>query len=258
MDCLLKVSEEQARVLRDACEMYARMGKGQLGFIAEHPSLPRAASCIGMGLRSAEYALKASVLANEDAVPTCRAWDLYQVIRGRLAWDEAGNPPERPSMQVMYDVPMNTAGETLAEIQAVAAADIGPASVAIACGRCGGREAVSDGDVVEQDGITYRVRLTPLGHTPIALGECTYSVIILSSEDGIDWAHAVLYPKEWASEEADRRAIEAFKSSQKFDPRGWDWDDVEPELIARGFLIPPWHRGPNWDAQRVEVPEETE
>ncbi len=185
-----------------------------------------------------------------------RAWDLLQVIRHRLAWDDAGNPPTRPSMQVMYDVPLNSAGEPPAEIQAIAAADIVPASVELACGNCGAREAISDGDVVEKDGAVYQLRVTPLNLAPASLPSLrTYSIIILSSEDGIDWAHAVIYPGDWATEEADRRAIAAFEAVQtrEGDDANWTWETMKPELEARGFILAKWHRGPNWDTVRVPL-----
>jgi len=118
MDYELRITDEQARVLRDACEMYARVGMGQLEFIAEHPALSGTASCVRPYIRAAENALHTVTLLNEEAPRVRRSWDLYQVIRGRLAWDDAGNPPARPTMQVMYDKPLSTAGEPLAEIRA--------------------------------------------------------------------------------------------------------------------------------------------
>ena len=140
---------------------------------------------------------------------------IYQVVRGRLAWDAAGNPPARPTMQVMYDVPLNTTDEPLAEIKQEAPADILP-----------------------------------------DLDAPSYSIQILSSEDGIDWVHAVLYPASWSKKEATERAVEALTEAQKADPENWDWDDLVPELKAHGFTIADWHRGPNWDKQRVPIPEE--
>ena len=206
MDYELRITEEQAAVLRDACEMYARIGMGQIEFIAEHPALSGTASCVRPYIRAAENAPHTVTLLNEEAPRVRRSWDLYQVIRGRLAWDTAGNPPARPTIQVMYDQPLNTAGEPLADIRA---ADV-------------------------------------------------KSVLIISSEDGIDYVKVVLYPQSWPSEKADQLAFDALTAAQQPCPEDWDWDNLVPELIARGFVIPHWHRGPNWDKQRVPYPPETE
>ena len=122
MDYELRITEDQARVLRDACELYARVAMGQLRFIAE---LPQAPSALLQSLRGAleiaeRYMQPPADVQGEEHDRTRRAWDLYQVIRGRLAWDAAGNPPVRPTIQVMYDPPLNTAGEPLALIQETA------------------------------------------------------------------------------------------------------------------------------------------
>ena len=119
MDYELRITEDQARVLRDACELYARIAMGQLRFIAELPH--QAPSALLQSLRDAleiaeRYMQPPDDVQGEEYDPTRRAWDLYQVIRGRLAWDAAGNPPARPTLQVMYDEPLNTSGEPLALI----------------------------------------------------------------------------------------------------------------------------------------------
>lgn len=75
-------------------------------------------------------------------------------------------------------------------------------------------------------------------------------ILLLPSEDGQDYAHAVLYPASWSRDEADMRAIEAFTAGQAKNPHEWSWDDFEPELIARGFTIPCWTAGPTWDRSR--------
>jgi hypothetical protein len=197
---------------------------------------------------------------------------LYQVIRGRLAWDAAGNPPARPTMQVMYDVPLNTAGEPLAAIRQEIPADILPdeprafvimsndSPLSVALTQAGAereiiRRRTELAELVGNNG-RYRVRYIRACEVPLASLRPEYSIQILSSEDGIDWVNAVLFPASWSKEEATKRAVEALTEAQKADPENWDWEGVELALQARGFTIADWHRGPNWDKQRVPIPEE--
>ena len=77
------------------------------------------------------------------------------------------------------------------------------------------------------------------------------NVLILPSEDGQDYIHAILYPQDWACTKADRLAIEAFTAAQISNLDEWSWNDFEPELTKRGFVIPCWHNGPTWDRCRL-------
>lgn len=84
-----------------------------------------------------------------------------------------------------------------------------------------------------------------------------YHILILHSSDGPDWTHAVLYPASWSPIHADREATAAFVAAQQAadPPDEWSWDDYEPELTKRGFVITNWHNGPTWDEslEPVEV-----
>jgi hypothetical protein len=269
----ITVTEEQARVIRDACEMYARVGMGQIGFISEHPALHQLQALMRDGVAVADgIAQHYRDKIEHPHADTTRAWDLYQVVRGRLAWDAAGNPPARPTMQVMYDVPLNTTGEPLAAIRQEIPADILPDEsrafvimsndfpLSVALTQAGAeREVIRRRTELAEllgNNERYRVRYIRACEVALASPRPEYSIQILSSEDGIDWVHAVLYPASWSKKEATERAVEALTEAQKADPENWDWDDLVPELKAHGFTITAWHRGPNWDTQRVPIPEE--
>ena len=76
--------------------------------------------------------------------------------------------------------------------------------------------------------------------------------LILPSEDGQEYVLAILYPFGWTVDQATERAIDAFKEAQRANPDEWGWEDYEPCLKRRGFVIPRWHRGPTWDKIREE------
>jgi hypothetical protein len=81
-----------------------------------------------------------------------------------------------------------------------------------------------------------------------------WNILILHSVDGASWTHAVLYPKDWTPEHADTLAEQAFDAAQRANGDDWSWDDYEPELQQRGFVITNWHHGPLWDdAYHAEV-----
>jgi hypothetical protein len=129
----LTVGEEQARVLNAALELYSRVGMGQLGFILEHPEVQKRMSGLRetalecedalddvkkaiFGMASGQYH---SIASGELAEETRSAWDLQQVIRHRLAWDRAGNPPLRDfatMCAVHFDQPTQSSGHALAVI----------------------------------------------------------------------------------------------------------------------------------------------
>lgn len=85
-------------------------------------------------------------------------------------------------------------------------------------------------------------------------GVCSHHILILHSSDGPDWTHAVLYPASWTPAHADREAIAAFAAAQDaaIYPDEWGWDDYEPELKQRGFILTNWHNGPTWDETRIK------
>jgi hypothetical protein len=79
----------------------------------------------------------------------------------------------------------------------------------------------------------------------------TLNAMILRSEDTADgYVRVVLYPEHWTAKDADRLAIEAFTAAQRANPDEWSWEEYEPELEARGFVVPCWHHGPGWDETR--------
>jgi hypothetical protein len=53
-------------------------------------------------------------------------------------------------------------------------------------------------------------------------------------------------------EEATKKAIDAFTEAQHAKPEEWGWEDCEPFLKQRDFVIPRWYRGPTWDRIREE------
>lgn len=81
--------------------------------------------------------------------------------------------------------------------------------------------------------------------TATSTASTSYHILILPSDDGPDYTHAVLYPDSWTPERADREAEAALSAAKKSDD--WTWDDCEPELTERGFTVVNWHHGPTWD-----------
>jgi hypothetical protein len=73
--------------------------------------------------------------------------------------------------------------------------------------------------------------------------------MILPSDEGQEYAMVVLYPGEWDEGEADRMADGAFAVAKRANPHDWQWADLEAELVACGFTIPPQHHGGAWDGK---------
>ena len=131
MEYNLKINEAQAQVLTDALNIYARLGMGQIYEILEHPDLRQrmldSLETYGiMGycrevcemLRRTIFGLPANTyysISNREISDRNRiAYDLLQVIRHRLVWDRAGNPPERDHKTMfgpIYDEPMHFSEE---------------------------------------------------------------------------------------------------------------------------------------------------
>ena len=126
MEYNLKINEAQAQVLTDALEIYARLGMGQIYEILEHPDLRKQRDAFVIdycralceNLRGAIFKLPIGnyySISNREISDTNRvAYDLVQVIRHRLVWDRAGNPPERDHKTMfgpIYDEPMHFSEE---------------------------------------------------------------------------------------------------------------------------------------------------
>jgi len=79
MSYQITVSDEQARVLQDACELYARMGMGQFHFLAEMPQFARLADDWRTRLMPTAVAWEIGRRSiNQREPATRRAWDSYQ------------------------------------------------------------------------------------------------------------------------------------------------------------------------------------
>lgn len=139
---LLKINERQAQLLVDVCDLYSRIGIGQIeeivnlarhgmlkhknGKTADYENLNVADHMIRQvklflfGLESnANYGIHNETISDMYRV----AWDLQQVIRQRLAWDRRGNPQKREwgeelsMMGVHYDEPHKASKEPLPKIE---------------------------------------------------------------------------------------------------------------------------------------------
>lgn len=123
----LHINAAQARVISTACEVLARLGMGQFRDALEHLPLrdtfppgwhddmdviahilkKHTTNMIGTGHHHGIGGSKTS-----EASKT--AWDLYQVVRHRLAWD--ANPEGNP-MRVDFDQPYKTGLQPLAFLE---------------------------------------------------------------------------------------------------------------------------------------------
>jgi hypothetical protein len=133
----LTLNADQARVIQMALELYSRVGAGQLGFLMEHPEIQKRTRAARLsvtelqvaidGIKGAIYADMApgqyyGIHSRELLDDTRSAWDLQQVIRHRMAWDQAGNPEKRDfntMFQVFFDDPMAASKQPLARIAKV-------------------------------------------------------------------------------------------------------------------------------------------
>ena len=73
------------------------------------------------------------------------------------------------------------------------------------------------------------------------------NVLYLPSIDGQTYSQILGYPDDWPED----RAIQEFEGV-KHDiktryPEEWSWEEMEPELLARGFTSPIVCYGPLWD-----------
>jgi len=123
----LHITEKQAQTISHACEVLARLGMGQFKDALEclplrewrpdgwHEDMEGIGHILkkhttvlhGMG---AYHGISSAKTSAESKT----AWDLYQVVRHRLAWDAQ---PEGDPMSVLFDQPMKTSREPLARIE---------------------------------------------------------------------------------------------------------------------------------------------
>ena len=143
----ITVTERQARIISNACELMARIGIGQWPEFLNY--LPGANKMSWNDMREelqpimSKYLVPAigisgwgsslGVGSDKSAPDTDEAFDLNAVIRHRLAWDRAmdngitdGTTRNWPVMiGVDYDDPMHWGKEPLARIEAVKQAEAG-------------------------------------------------------------------------------------------------------------------------------------
>ncbi len=133
-DYSLKLNADQAKVVQAALELYSRVGMGQLGYVLEHPEIHKrlAGSPREVAEQTLETAKQAifgmvhgqyhGIHSRELEDETASAWDLQQVIRHRLAWDQAGNPDHRDFRTmggVRFDEPRRASTQPLARMNAL-------------------------------------------------------------------------------------------------------------------------------------------
>ena len=141
----VEMTEQQLRVVQAAMDLYSRLGMGQLEEIFAHPDLRKRRAELPQVMASTErdslsdamgvlksvvfpelvadqhYGIRAKQISDDNRI----ACDVSQVIRHRLAWDGAGNPPQRrwPAMaQVDFDPPPGWSAVPLPRIEACPAA----------------------------------------------------------------------------------------------------------------------------------------
>jgi hypothetical protein len=125
----LHINEAQARVISHACEVLARLGMGQYKDALECLPLREHApdgwhedmEGIGHILKKHTTVLHGvgayhGITSIKTSPESKTAWDLYQVVRHRLAWDAK---PEGDAMSVMFDQPMKTGDQPLAWIERI-------------------------------------------------------------------------------------------------------------------------------------------
>ena len=136
MNYTLRINEAQARAIAHACEVLARLGMGQFRDALEclplkeyapdgwHEDMEGIAHILKKHTTIAHDVAYHGISSAKTSTESKTAWDVYQVIRHRLAWDAAkaeGHPGEseatRPSWSVVYDQPMKTSAEPLAWIE---------------------------------------------------------------------------------------------------------------------------------------------
>lgn len=137
----LTLTERQAQVLQTALEAYARLGIGQWRPAVEHLPLRKDQdwsawhdTLDAIGILLAQHTLhgidgwrQSLSITGADVRPEAQiAWDLHQVVRHRLAWDQAVARGDVASLEaprnwramlgVQFDDPMQWGPEPLASI----------------------------------------------------------------------------------------------------------------------------------------------
>jgi len=123
----LRMTAAQAQAISHACEVLARLGMGQYKDALDCLPLKEYAPTgwhedmegIGHILKKHTTILHGvgayhGISSSKTSTESKTAWDLYQVIRHRLAWDAN---PEGNRMSVMFDQPMKTSDQPLAWIE---------------------------------------------------------------------------------------------------------------------------------------------
>lgn len=130
----LGLTTVQAQLTSAALDMYTRIGLGQLENILEHPAIFAKLSAENRAdaewlVHRLKYLLFGfepnashgiTNLAVDDKAR--QAYDIRCVIRHRLAWDKAGNPPNRDFQTMFgvdYDPPTHLGGQPLATMQRI-------------------------------------------------------------------------------------------------------------------------------------------
>ena len=118
----LTVTEPQAALIRDACELLARVNMGQIDAVVYEASL-RIENHFDLHAAHAIATQLADVIWPDGVQKHCArsntAWDMYQVVRHRIAHDHLapGAQPDRTC--VIYREPRRTGPEPLAAIEEV-------------------------------------------------------------------------------------------------------------------------------------------
>lgn len=121
----LELTEEQLQTLSHACETCARINMLQLDMIAEH---------LGKGIIDDSFCEIRDIMDEtakqiREILPENRRrtesanilWDLYQVARHRLAWDQlkAQGKTKPDYYSVIYNEPFKTAKSPLAKVEKI-------------------------------------------------------------------------------------------------------------------------------------------
>lgn len=123
-DYTLTITEKQAQEISRACEILARLQMGQIDIALRE--LPLESAMDYDQVQYIENYLR-SMYRQDGKRNDSIAWDLHQVVRHRLAWDQAiaagevepgGRRNWDTMMGVIYDEPLRMGGEPLARIEA--------------------------------------------------------------------------------------------------------------------------------------------
>ena len=119
----LTVTPAQAAIIRDACELLARIHLGQIDHVVDEISLRggevidvHEAKNLAGKLRMELFPKGISYPHNSRLDRASNAWDLYQVTRNVIAHNERP-PTEENKGDVSYREPMLTGTEPLAEME---------------------------------------------------------------------------------------------------------------------------------------------